>query len=881
MEYMSAQDAAARWGITKRRVQLLCATGRIEGATRLGNMWLLPLSAEKPQDKRKKGETKRSPSVRTARSAIKSVTSKSMLLLLGQGMSHDEAKTAIVSAFATELFSRFCREEAARAVEAVTNYSADKPELGKIRGAMKRLIEEFPHDCDDALSWCYQYANKVRSPSPYRDTQFFTEKFMISALVDEIDVPTRNKIFDPACGGGNFLLRCLEALSAALQKSSDKEGLKDGIQRCLSKLYGYEIDPVLAVVASLSLRLKGAELLHTRGYSVTADDFLFFSPNIFFPLENTILGALDLPSGKTNKVASDRTGEDLLEGVDAIVTNPPFRTVKGMPDELKQALKEKFPLSKCDMCNAFLEWSGRVLKEGGAAGFVTQNSWMYLDSFVDLRRTLLSSRTLERVWELGSNAFYDLNGEKANVALVVFRNTPPREENNIVFTALSSLPRPELEAALSSRAQSGPYTKVIPQISLLHREGVPFHSTEGSSRLLSSERYGQYAVPMQGTSTGNAKELIDFFWKHIGDPSWRSVSKGGGYARWQGLNHYCVKWGQDGEYIRAQAGSALRNVNRFSETQMVFSDTGTSGLNVRKLHQGQIFVASGPGIRILSGKMCAHLAFLNSRPSSYFARLLSPKLTIAAGYIAKLPVCGVLLFSDLLEEYGRRCVELKLRRLERRPYHAEFRALQHCENADLPRLAREWLLADLGDEWEQLCLEEKIDDAVCAQMGISSSERRDMEKLIGTKRVTGKDTGPIPADLALEAERALDVNGEIVRTKTDKTNLGCDGLLEYLSQKTGLSCETVFRFLTTTCPEGLVRRYYDLLLHAILMSLLGYSRPEETELFSLLSGFSKENVEELSKWVFSSFNAIHPKAFRNAPVYRFDPKNALFLTEGT
>ena len=32
MNYMSAQDAAEKWGITKRRVQLLCASNRIDNA---------------------------------------------------------------------------------------------------------------------------------------------------------------------------------------------------------------------------------------------------------------------------------------------------------------------------------------------------------------------------------------------------------------------------------------------------------------------------------------------------------------------------------------------------------------------------------------------------------------------------------------------------------------------------------------------------------------------------------------------------------------------------------------------------------------------------------------------------------------------------------
>ncbi len=52
MEYLSAKDTAKAWGISQRRVSLLCAEKRIEGATFVGNMWLIPKSAQKPVDKR-------------------------------------------------------------------------------------------------------------------------------------------------------------------------------------------------------------------------------------------------------------------------------------------------------------------------------------------------------------------------------------------------------------------------------------------------------------------------------------------------------------------------------------------------------------------------------------------------------------------------------------------------------------------------------------------------------------------------------------------------------------------------------------------------------------------------------------------------------------
>lgn len=54
MDYLKIDEVAAKWGITPRRLQTLCAQGKIEGATRFGRAWMIPKSAPKPADGRTK-----------------------------------------------------------------------------------------------------------------------------------------------------------------------------------------------------------------------------------------------------------------------------------------------------------------------------------------------------------------------------------------------------------------------------------------------------------------------------------------------------------------------------------------------------------------------------------------------------------------------------------------------------------------------------------------------------------------------------------------------------------------------------------------------------------------------------------------------------------
>lgn len=55
MEFMSVRNAASLWNLSERWVQKLCEEGRIEGVQRFGRSWMIPKTAAKPRDLRKRG----------------------------------------------------------------------------------------------------------------------------------------------------------------------------------------------------------------------------------------------------------------------------------------------------------------------------------------------------------------------------------------------------------------------------------------------------------------------------------------------------------------------------------------------------------------------------------------------------------------------------------------------------------------------------------------------------------------------------------------------------------------------------------------------------------------------------------------------------------
>lgn len=54
MEYIKVSKAAAKWGLSARRVRILCAEGRIGGVVRKGNLYMIPADALRPTDGRQR-----------------------------------------------------------------------------------------------------------------------------------------------------------------------------------------------------------------------------------------------------------------------------------------------------------------------------------------------------------------------------------------------------------------------------------------------------------------------------------------------------------------------------------------------------------------------------------------------------------------------------------------------------------------------------------------------------------------------------------------------------------------------------------------------------------------------------------------------------------
>jgi hypothetical protein len=763
------------------------------------------------------------------------------------------------------------------------------------------VFEKTDNDVDDIISWSYQFLKKDFEKQAFKKigngnakikgsdllftTQFFTDKYMVKYLVNETlsNIDTKDilkvAIIDTASGGGNFLTYSFESLYKLYKRFKPDWSSQRIVDTLLNKaIHGYDLDSNLSKIASLSLFVKAC------GFAVPNKTTQI---NIFGGIDNDKLGFLNprVTSNSINKENFTSHLEKIIKEkkIKVFVTNPPFMGKRDMDTNLKNYLLENYPESKGDLCVSFIQRTIQLMNEKDILGVVSQNNWMYLSSLKEFRKLFLSTQILKECIDLGSNAFQDINGEKTNIALCIIGKSERNTSRfyNLKFKNISEKKRlvmsKKIPLKLTFELNQNQFSKnnhLEFNYQLEHR----FENIEGLPL------YSKYANPMQGTSTGNNKEFVRFAWEVIDCPDWKLVSKGGGFSKWVGLNYYKVHWGKNAEIIKANKGSALRNIERIPTTQLVYSDTGTLGLNVRVLKKNQVFIASGPGIQVLKGDKYAHLAFLNSRIATFLLKLINPKFTISAGYISKVPVAENILDSILISEKGKECLELKEHYLKGKLPNIEFQHYEYRSIVDVDSFIELSIIDDIENDYKRLFIESEIESAIREQYHFHSKEMREVKSVVGespffnTKSVLTITSEQLDSLIS----SSIDLNCLSTSRLVNGYSVGSESVLEDLSYKLDINPNPILDFIKANVSSFKITKakYFNDLLHKIILYELGilqitnfrveiYKLPKLIESIKSKYVFLSE-LPDLTERVLSILLVHHKSSFFNKPLVLYN-----------
>jgi hypothetical protein len=372
---------------------------------------------------------------------------------------------------------------------------------------------------------------------------------------------------------------------------------------------------------------------------------------------------------------------------DVVCTNPPYMGSKNMGLVLKDFVTKHYAPGKRDLYSAFILRCRELARVDGHVAMVTQQSWMFLRSFADLRALpkeklkksknaftgLLRETSIETIAHLGPGAFAEISGEVVNIALFTLSNTLPSSMHKIMaFRQVKLSPGQSRSEALSKRIASlyADSWNGIAQMLLLDIPGAPlvFWLTPHLISLLKSTyTLADWIDVRGGLSTTDNNRFLRFHWECQDSCRWIPYTKGGGYSRWKGSDYYNVDWQDDGAemkaYIMTIPGNThwsrrIFNSEFYFRKGFTYSLIANGCLGVRWINESYILGHKGPGIFATADKPSTIGGILNSRLITFLLRAIAPQSGFETGHLLSLPrpeTDPSSLFHHLVEQ----CIKLK------------------------------------------------------------------------------------------------------------------------------------------------------------------------------------------------------------------------------
>lgn len=264
--------------------------------------------------------------------------------------------------------------------------------------------------------------------------QYFTSPDVADLILNFCLHHESDKILDPACGAGTFLVRAYQHKKLMNQRQSHEE--------ILETLWGNDIAKFPATLATINLAIN--DLGVDKNY-----------PNIlqedFFAL---LVGEAGFDPEKWRKTRAKTLGLEEREVTyprwfDAVVGNPPYTRQEEIPETgvnkeklIENALyvgdKKVAQIGKRAGIHAYFFVHGtKFLKDGGHFGFIVSNSWLDVDYGKGLQEFFLNNYKIIAIIESKVERWFE--AADINTCIVILqkcKDKKERDENLVRFVYL-------------------------------------------------------------------------------------------------------------------------------------------------------------------------------------------------------------------------------------------------------------------------------------------------------------------------------------------------------------------------------------------------------------------------------------------------------------
>jgi type I restriction enzyme M protein len=267
-------------------------------------------------------------------------------------------------------------------------------------GLFIKEISYFDYTHPEELGNAYEYLLSIMSAQGDAG-QFRTPRHIIDFIVDVINPTKDDKVLDPSCGTGGFLVSTYNHILEQHDgkdnpKKKEKPLTPDERKKLMSNLQGYDIDPTMVRIAQVNMYLHQ-----------------FKNPQIF----------------QYDTLTSE---ERWNEKYDVILANPPFMSPKG---GIKPHNKFGVASNRAEVL--FVDYIINHLKPKGRAGIVVPEGIIFQSgkAYKELRKNLVENG-LFAVVSLPGGVFQPYSGVKTSVLL--FDNKISKQKSEIAFVKISA-----------------------------------------------------------------------------------------------------------------------------------------------------------------------------------------------------------------------------------------------------------------------------------------------------------------------------------------------------------------------------------------------------------------------------------------------------------
>lgn len=267
-------------------------------------------------------------------------------------------------------------------------------------GLFLREIDYFDYSHPEELGNAYEYLLSIMS-SQGDAGQFRTPRHIIDFIVDVINPTKDDKVLDPACGTGGFLVSSYKHILEQHDgkddpKKKEKPLTPDERKKLMTNFEGYDIDPTMVRIAQVNMYLHQ-----------------FKNPKIF----------------QYDSLSSDERWNDKF---DVILANPPFMSPKG---GIKPHSKFSIPSSRSEVL--FVDYIMNHLRPKGRAGIIVPEGIIFQSGTAhkQLRKNLVEDG-LYAVVSLPSGVFAPYSGVKTSILL--FNNELAKTSQEILFVKIEN-----------------------------------------------------------------------------------------------------------------------------------------------------------------------------------------------------------------------------------------------------------------------------------------------------------------------------------------------------------------------------------------------------------------------------------------------------------